>query len=287
MKPKPLMQNRPIPDRVPRHDPAHMLAWTEARCLEGVAGGSFALWEPLHPAVVLGLSQEAERELCLDALEADGIPVLRRPSGGGAVLLVPGVLCFEVHLPVERGDPCPDIHRAFRSATDPVLDACGRLGVYAERAGISDLAARVGSGLARSSPDSNGHADGDPSGGGDLLYKICGTAQLRKRGTVLVHGSMLVQAETKGFSRYLQYPSEVPAYRAGREHASFCRTIEEIRGGSVSVGEVAEAVRRAMTEGGVEETRIPKSLSGMALQLLEGKYRLSSWNVHRQRPKGL
>lgn len=304
-----------------RHDPAHMLAWSEAYCRDGVGEAVFSLWEPACRAAVLGLSQDAQRELRLDALEADGIPVLRRASGGGAVLLSPGVLCFEIHMPVDASDPCPDIHGAFRTAAEPVVAACRLLGVKAVRAGISDLAApgckagrapesAVDTGaVSDANTEADAHTDigvdngtnGDPDVEVDMeadihadteaeratLYKICGTAQLRKRGTVLVHGSLLVQVDTGGFGRYLRFPSEVPSYRDGRDHASFCRTVEGIRGCTTTPVDVAAAVRGAMAAAGVGEVRIPGTLSGLALRLLEGKYRLASWNLHRQRPKGL
>lgn len=311
--------------KAPRHlasrDPAFMLAWTEAFCRAGVEQASFSLWEPLRRAAVLGLSQEAERELHRATLEAEGVPILRRPSGGGAVILSPGILCFEVYMPVRPADPCPDIHGAFREATAPVLAACRALGVAAVQAGISDLAApevpmpntnAAGGTDASSAVRGKAKVDVTQEGGAQAhasrrdavgldesgaeastlapsasLYKICGTAQLRKRGAVLVHGSLLVDVQTRDFGRFLRFPSEVPTYREGREHDAFCRTLRTIRGCPTTPGLVAEMLRTTMAEAGVEEVEIPERLCGLAQQLLEEKYRQASWNLHRQRPKGL
>ncbi|MEW6486848.1 MAG: lipoate--protein ligase family protein, partial [Thermodesulfobacteriota bacterium] len=62
-----------------------------ARAQEG-QGPLVRVWEPRAPAVVLGRSNRAEREADLGACAADGVPVLRRRGGGGAVVLAPGCL---------------------------------------------------------------------------------------------------------------------------------------------------------------------------------------------------
>ncbi|MHC4886833.1 MAG: lipoyl protein ligase domain-containing protein, partial [Planctomycetota bacterium] len=57
------------------------------------------LWETDQRAVVMGVSGKAEREAQVQACKEDGIPILKRRSGGGTVLLGPGVLCWGVALP--------------------------------------------------------------------------------------------------------------------------------------------------------------------------------------------
>lgn len=100
-----------------------------------------ALWifEPAAPAVVLG---SAQRESVIDreAAERLGIELVRRRSGGGAVLLVPGeVLWVDVVLP--RGDPRwhDDVGRAFHWLGEAWAEALVSVGVAA-----SDLAVHRG-----------------------------------------------------------------------------------------------------------------------------------------------
>jgi lipoate-protein ligase A len=69
------------------------------------ADGRRHVWilEPTRPALVLG-STQADGAVDAGALAARGIDLVRRRSGGGAVLLVPGrVLWVDVVIP--RGDP--------------------------------------------------------------------------------------------------------------------------------------------------------------------------------------
>src|SRR6516225_1355484 len=81
--------------------PADNLALDEALLLAAEAGEGgevLRLWEWPRPAVVLGtgcrLAQDVDEAACI----ADGVPVLRRASGGGTVLLGRGCLCYTLVL---------------------------------------------------------------------------------------------------------------------------------------------------------------------------------------------
>lgn len=98
---------------------------------ESPAGRHVRWVEVTQPAVVLGSSQPEET---VDAgrAHAAGVDVARRPSGGGAVLLVPGeVLWVEVFLPA--GDPLwsDDVRVAFHWLGQVWTEALGRLGLAA------------------------------------------------------------------------------------------------------------------------------------------------------------
>jgi lipoate-protein ligase A len=62
----------------------------------GSAPFSVRTWEPDRVAVVLGRGNSLEREVRQEACGTDGVPVLRRLGGGGAVVLSPG--CVVVSL---------------------------------------------------------------------------------------------------------------------------------------------------------------------------------------------
>src|SRR5436190_1010338 len=80
---------------------AENLALDEALLLaaeEGGAGEVLRLWELPSPAVVVGSGGSVAIDVNAAACEADRVPVLRRASGGGTVLLGPGCLCFSLVL---------------------------------------------------------------------------------------------------------------------------------------------------------------------------------------------
>ena len=76
------------------------------------------LWEPPEYAVVLGASCRLADDVFLEDCRADGVPILRRSSGGGTVVVGPGVLCVTVILPE---DAAPGLSRVDL-AHDHVLE---------------------------------------------------------------------------------------------------------------------------------------------------------------------
>src|SRR5262245_25902420 len=84
---------------------AENLALDEALLLEAGAGQRGELlrfWEWPSLAVVVGAGGKLAEDVDLARCEADHVPVMRRSSGGGTVLLGRGCLCFGLVLAYER-----------------------------------------------------------------------------------------------------------------------------------------------------------------------------------------
>lgn len=236
----------------PLISPARALAWSEARADEGVETVTACLWQPKGVTAVLGLSQNAEAELRLELLRADCVPVLRRSSGGGAVVLTGGVLCFEAVAPL-RG---LGIREAFAALTAPLLETLRGLGVPAELAGVSDLAA-----------------------GG---RKLAGCAQLRRKTAVLVHCSLLVNADLDLFEKYLLPPTQQPEYRAGRSHAEFCANLAEFVP-EAEPERIANALAEDLRTRGWNLVRVPAEPDAAAARVYAAKFAREGWNLRRER----
>lgn len=258
------------------HLPARVLAWAEHLALKGVTEVVAYGWLPAQTTAVVGLSQEVEKELQMAVLAADKVPVLRRASGGGAVILCPGVYCFGILAPPTAIGDDHRIHAAFRCLTAPLIEACQDWGVSARIAGISDLAAPVCS-------VTIGNDNVSPP-----LTKIAGCAQLRKRHAILVHGSLLVAADTDCFERYLRFPSAVPDYRAARSHANFCGTLKSLvqtKGREVpTCANIHTSFGEKCAARGWRLSDPPAVLPTEAKVLLTDKYESEDWNLRRKRP---
>jgi lipoate-protein ligase A len=124
---------------------------------------------------------------------ADGVPILRRSSGGGTVLLGPGCLLYTLVLRIDRHPGLSSIASSYRHILGGVGQALG--GGTVRPAGISDLVLED--------------------------RKFSGNAQQRKRDHLLHHGTLLYAFDLASVGRYLRPPLRQPEYRAGRPHADF------------------------------------------------------------------
>src|ERR1700744_5927351 len=59
------------------------------------------IWEPVEPLVVVGRGSHVAAEVNVEACQADGVPILRRTSGGAAIVGGPGCLMYAVALSYE------------------------------------------------------------------------------------------------------------------------------------------------------------------------------------------
>jgi lipoate-protein ligase A len=177
---------------------AENLALDEALLLEAEASRSgeiLRVWEWPLPAVVLGAGCRLTDDVDEAACQADGVPILRRASGGGTVLLARGCLCFSLVLAYSRSPALADVRASYRYILDRTAAALADLLPGVGHAGTSDLA-----------------ADG---------RKISGNAQQRKRQFLLHHGTLLYNMDLSLVSRYLRLPERQPEYRGQRVHEEF------------------------------------------------------------------
>jgi lipoate-protein ligase A len=179
-------------------DPAHNLACDEA-LQELVETGQvkdeiLRVWEPVQYFVVLGHANSIRAEVNFSACQEDRVTVLRRMSGGGAVLQGPG--CFNYSLFLNATHRFRTVKEGFRYVLErhkKIVQAITGLEVALE--GISDLA--IGA------------------------RKFSGNAQYRKSRAVLIHGTFLLDFDLSLIGRYLRFPSKQPAYRQERSHLEF------------------------------------------------------------------
>ena len=186
------------------------------------AGGGAVLrfWELDHRAVVLGASCRIKENVRVEACRADGVPIARRSTGGGTVLIGPGAINVTVVLPIEA-EPV-----AFRS-----VDTAQRF-----------ILERIAAALRVEGPEVV------MLGSGDLTLdgrKFSGSAQRRLRHHLMVHASILYDFDLDAIDRYTTMPPRQPTYRANRPHGDFVVNLPLSRAaivraiGSIWPGEVA------------------------------------------------
>ncbi|MDQ0198124.1 lipoate--protein ligase [Neobacillus ginsengisoli] len=117
-----------------------------------------------EPSIIIGKNQNTIEEINTDYVESNGIQVVRRLSGGGAVYHDLGNLNFSF---ITKDDG--DSFHNFRKFTEPVVAALQKLGVNAELSGRNDLLAEG--------------------------KKISGNAQFSTKGRMFSHGTLLYNSE--------------------------------------------------------------------------------------------
>ena len=226
---------------------AENLAVDEAFLIEADAGRGASLlrlWDPPEFAVVLGASGRIDDDVFLDNCAADGVPIQRRSSGGGTVVLGPGVLCVSVFLP---SDAAPGLARVDLAHTH-VLEKIAR-GLHGTMSPMAIL------------------------GRGDLAIedrKFAGSAQRRLKHWFMVHCSILYAFPIERISRYLKIPRRQPEYRAGRSHADFLVNLALPR------QQLADAIRNAFADGASTRTA-PAVPPTLVQSLLDEKFSNREW----------
>jgi lipoate-protein ligase A len=169
--------------------PAENLALDEALLLQAEAGGDERLrfWQWPRHAVVLGAGGRLGEEVEEDACQADAVPILRRSSGGGTVLLGPGCLFFSLVLRFDRDPALTDLHASYRFILGRIARSLEPLAGPIDLQGTSDLTL-----------------------GG---RKFSGNAQQRKRTHLLHHGTLLCGFDCGPMEKYLKHPLRQPEYR--------------------------------------------------------------------------
>ncbi len=223
------------------------LALDEALLLRAEAGEGgevLRVWERSLPAVVLGAGCRLADDVDEAACRADGVPILRRASGGGTVLLGPGCLLYTLVLDSEQAPELAGIRSSYAfilgrvAAMLPEVQGVGP-------AGISDLAAAG--------------------------RKFSGNAQQRKRRFLLHHGTLLYAFDLGRVGRYLRSPPRQPDYRAGRNHAAFLHNLDL----------PAEEIKRRLRAAWGAETAEVEWPQERVRALVAEKYSLEEWTRRR------
>jgi lipoate-protein ligase A len=177
-------------------------------------------WESSQLVVVVGRSSRVAEEVDLVYCRDQGIPVLRRCSGGAAVVIGPGCFMFSVVLRFDERPELRMIERAHRFVLEKTAAALGSLQVDARFRGTSDLAVDE--------------------------RKISGNSLRCKRQSFLYHGTILYDIQPDAIARCLLTAPRQPAYRRGRTHVDFVTNVpllpDQIRSALAAEWETCERV---------------------------------------------
>ena len=162
--------------------------------------GILRTWESPSYFVVLGISKKIRDDVLLSNCETDGIPILKRSSGGGTVLQGPGCFNYGFILPTSLSTKLDAIPSTTAYVLSMVASVLSTHVNGVTQSGVSDLTVNQ--------------------------VKFSGNAQRRMKQAILFHGTILYDFNLPLVSKYLKHPPIQPDYRNNRPHHAFIQNID-------------------------------------------------------------
>lgn len=177
------------------------------------------------PAVTIGYFQNVEEEVDLDKLRELGIDVMRRPTGGGAVLMVgpdgpedvPG---WEIYVPEDWDKILEDIDKSYEYLSRPIIEFYRMLGIKTSFRPKNDIETKS--------------------------RKISGVAQYREAGGILHTGTFLLDFDIKLMLQVLKLPIEKISDKAIKSFEERLTTVKREVGFKPKIDEVLELFKKAI-----------------------------------------
>lgn len=234
-------------------------------------------WNP--PALSLGYFQDRSREVDLAGCAAQGFDCVRRPTGGRAVLHAAEVT-YAVVVPDSHPAFAGGVSETYRAISEGLAAGLRRLAVPAELA----PADRRGGERSAACFDAPSFYELVVDG-----KKLVGSAQVRRYGAILQHGSILLEFDVDQLLGCLALPSEAVRARLRRALSAHVASLSDVLGRTPEFAEVARAAAR-----GIEEVfrvelvlgNISPAEEARARELVTAKYATEEWNGRRALAQG-
>lgn len=250
-----------------------MLDWLE----KGEIGPTirFYGWSPA--GISIGRFQDADKKIDFGQASAYGAEIVRRQTGGRAVLhdqeLTYSVVVPESHPAMPRS-----VKEAYSVISKGLLEGYGELGISSEFAIPESSMEKTDSAVCF-----------DKSSWYELLVdgkKAAGSAQMRKKGIILQHGSIPIEIDSVKLFDLFSYPSREIKHRAREAFKEKAISINAATGKSFVFDEVKAAFKKGFEKGlGIKLE--PLALSDAKLveinQLAETKYKNLDWSYSTEK----
>ncbi len=230
-------------------------------------------WDPA--ALSLGYFQSAAKEIDVDACKAQGIDVVRRMTGGRAILH-DRELTYSVIISEEYPGMPESVSESYKMLSMGLLEGMRCLDIDAQLASDKTLKPRdLSSGACFDAPSSY-----------ELVVdgkKVVGSAQVRQKGTILQHGSIINEVDGDMLFRCFAYPNEEIRERAKQIFLKKAVSLKDITGKPFQRDELCFAFLKGFEKGlgiTLEEGGFLPEENKLAGELIE-KYQSDEWNFRK------
>jgi len=263
-------------------DAAWNMAADEAMLLSLASGEAlptlrFYTWKPA--AISLGYFQRADAEIDRTACARQGISVVRRLTGGRAVL---HDLEVTYSLVVREGEPYipSGVSASYLFFSRGIVAGLARLGVAAQMQ-TTEIEERGNARTIRSAACFDAPSQYEITVGG---RKIVGSAQVRKDGVLLQHGSILLRFCPEQMTSIMRFDNETARTEMTAELSRRATDLSKAAGRKIEFAEAVEAMQAGIVEQcGLYLTRGVRTLTEerMLQKLARDKYGTEAWNLRR------
>lgn len=260
-------------------DAARNMAVDEAMLIEHGRGNTpptlrFYFWR--IPTISIGHFQDLEREIDVNACRERGVEMIRRPTGGRAVLHH-----LEVTYAVVTGGAAQGILQSYQWISNGLARGLERLGMTVERHRPKPDAAGMAEKLSGSAAcfDSPSWYEITVAG-----KKVIGSAQVRREDVLLQHGSILLETQAEALFDLLRFDGDQQRRRMKEVFLRRATGIREATGRPVTAEEVIGAMRKGFEEGlGLELCAggLSQDETLLADRLVAEKYGDPAWTRQR------
>lgn len=228
-------------------------------------------WNPA--TLSLGYAQSYAKEVEVEACRAAGLDVVRRPTGGRAVLHQ-YELTYSVIAPETEEKVAGTVIESYLKISQALLAGFQALGIPAEMVAHANM------------KEQSSAACFDAPSWYELVVdgrKLVGSAQVRKDGILLQHGSIILHFDADLLFRVLKFPSEEARRRLLQSFRRKACALDEVWPRPVSIEALEISICR-----GFEQVMGLKLVEGTLSQEeesllpeLTAKYRSEAWTQKR------
>jgi len=193
-------------------------------------------WSP--PCVSIGYSQSLAGEVDLALCRKEGVNWVRRPTGGRA-LLHTDELTYSLTLPLADPRAQGGVVESYRRLSRGLVAGLQLLGLAAAQAEYQGKKEVEQSAACFDVPS---HYEVTVNG-----RKLVGSAQTRRQGVLLQHGSLPLEGDVTRLVRYLSLSGEQERQRLRDKLAQRATTLEHVLGRSVSYDDAVQAMQAGFT----------------------------------------
>ena len=246
--------------------------------LEGTSPATVRFYDWSPATVSIGYHQEADKEIDQRLLAGQGWGFVRRPTGGRAVLHRDEVT-YAVVAPIE-GDLGGGVNDSYAAISEALAEGLQLLGVQAElqRGSLSAASQRQ-----TANPCFSSTSRYELSVNG---CKIVGSAQMRKEGVLLQHGSILLVHDQSAMAWLLPGLDDGRRKRVEQYLQRKTVSISQAAGHAVSYEKAVEALmdgfrRRWADVRFAVATELLPSERVRAEELARERYETADWNMRK------